>query len=128
MPILTAAGRWILLIIATLAMMSCNRGSPSYEHIKDLPESQWESYAATLPIEQRLDLHKEIMDRSGHNPVMTIRFAFSSDPDAAYRAIVRRLKTGDDSRYYSTILYAIDGSEGFEICAQADRKIVQSYL
>jgi len=121
-------GRQLLVVVVIAGLTACDRGSPAYRHIKDLPESQWDSYAATLPIEQRLDLHKEIMERSGHNPQMTIRFSFSSQPDETYKAIINRLKSGDRSRYYSTIIYAIDGSKNFKICSQPDRKIIQDYL
>ncbi|WP_139149939.1 hypothetical protein [Sphingobium yanoikuyae] len=128
MSVLMRPSRPLLIAAAMIALAGCDRGSPAYRHIKDLPDSEWESYASTLPMEERLNLHKEIMERSGHNPIMTIRFAFSSQPAEAYRSIVQRLKSGDNSRYYSSVIYAIDGSRGFKVCSQADRKIVQDYL
>lgn len=128
MPILMRFGRQLSAMALFAGLVACDRESPAYSHIKDLPEAQWDSYASTLPIGQRLDLHKEIMNRSGHNPTMTIRLSFSSQPEETYKAINLRLKSGDKSRYYSTILYEIDGRRKFKICSQPDRKVIQDYL
>jgi hypothetical protein len=97
-------------------------------HIKDLPYSEWDRYAASLPIEQRLDLNEEIRDRSGHNPQMTIEASFSAQPSETYKSIVNRIRKGDTSIYYLGIIYEINRSPEFEICSQPDRKIVQDYL
>lgn len=128
MPILTRLGRILLSVLALALMAGCDRGTPAYRHIKDLPYSEWDRYAESLPIEQVLDLQKEIWERSGHNPLMTIDHSFSKRPLEAYRSIVKRIEAGDTSRYYLGVIYDIDGSDGFKICAQADRKIVQGYL
>lgn len=116
-----------MVVVAVASMAGCDRGSPAYNHIKDLHYTQWESYAVTLPIDKRLDLHKEIMERSGHNPPMTIEFSFSAEPSETYNLIVKRLRNGDRSRYYQGVIYDINRSS-FKICAQPDRRIVQEYL
>lgn len=128
MPILNPSRKQLGAVILFAGLAACDRGSPAYQHIKDLPAAQWDSYASSLPIEQRLDLHKEIMDRSGHNPTMTIRFSFSSQPKDTYNSIIKRIKSGDKSIYYSAIIFAIDGEHNFRICTQPDRKIIQDYL
>ena len=96
---------WQLLVLAVvIGLAACSSGSPEYRHIKDLPWQEWDSYASTLPIERRLDLHKEIRERSIH-PQMTIQLSFESQPRETYRAIVNRIKSGDTSRYYLDIIY-----------------------
>lgn len=117
---------WSALIVAGVA--SCDRGTPAYRHIKDLPVSEWNQYAASLPIEQALDLQREIGERSGHNPKMTIEGSFLSRPTETYASLVRRIKLGDKSRYYLGVFYEINRSPNFKICSQPDRSIVQSYL
>ena len=114
--------------MAVCGLTACQPSSPAYRHIKSLPYTQWEAYAATFPIEQRLDLHKEIRQRSGHNPKMTIEAIFATQPQETYRAIVKRLKSGNQSRFHMGVLYEIDASAGFKICDQPDIKIVQDYL
>ena len=128
MPILKKLGRAVLVSFALVGLVACEQESLAYRHIKDLPLSKWESYSLTLPVEERLNLQKEIMERSGHNPQMTIEGAFSKQPDETYKAIVRRLKNNDRSRYYLSVLYEINRSPNFKICSQPDRKIVQTYL
>lgn len=122
-PLLSAA-----LGLAAFGLVGCDRGSSEYQHIDDLPYSQWESYAQTLPLEERLDLHNEIMERSGHNPLMTISGSFSDDPQKTYDAIVSRIDSGDTSRSYVRILYEINRQGDFAICGQPNRKAVQGYL
>jgi hypothetical protein len=128
MPILTHFGRQLLVVVAIAGLTACDRGSPAYRHIKDLPYSEWDRYAASLPIEQRLVLNKEIRERSGHNPQMTIEASFSSQPAETYKSIVNRIRNGDTSRYYLGIIYEINRSPEFKICSQPDRKVVQAYL
>jgi len=120
--------RTLFALAALACLASCDRGTPAYQQIKELPYSQWDQYAASLPIERRLDLHKEIMERSGHNPKMTIEASFRAEPRETYSAIVKRIKMGDNSRYYLGVIYEINRSRGFRICSQPDRSIVQSYL
>lgn len=128
MPILTHFGRLLFVVVTAASLAACNRGSPAYRHIKDLPESQWDSYASTLSVEQRLDLHKEIMERSGHNPPMTISESFKDKPQKTYDELVKRLQSGDESRYYLSIFYSVDRASTFSICDQPNRKVVQTYL
>jgi len=128
MPILDKWQRGLLVLAALGGLVGCDRGSPAYRHIKDLPYSEWNRYAASLPIEQRLDLNEEIRDRSGHNPQMTIEASFSAQPSETYKSIVNRIRKGDTSIYYLGIIYEINRSPEFEICSQPDRKIVQDYL
>jgi hypothetical protein len=116
------------MVAVTVSLAGCDRGSPAYNRIKDLPYSQWDKYAATLPVEQRLDLHKEIMERSGHNPKMTIGASFSTNPESTYKSLVDRIRRGDNSRYYLGVIYEINRSPSFKICDQPDRKVVQGYL
>lgn len=118
-------------MVATVALASlsgCDRGSSNYQHIKALPSDQWNSYAATLPVDRRLTLHKEIMERSGHNPLNTISESFGADPQETYADIVKRLKAGDRSRFYLHVIYAIDRSPAFSVCEQPDRRVVQQFL
>jgi hypothetical protein len=120
---------WITLSAPVfVALASCDRGTPAYRHIKELPYTEWELYAASLPIEQALDLQKEIWERSSHNPQMTIDGSFSSRPVETYASLVRRIKRGDTSSYYLGVIYAIDRPPHFTICSQPDRSVVQSYL
>lgn len=127
MPVLKS-GQLALSLLIIVGLAGCDRGTPAYRHIKELPYSEWDRYAASLPVEQALDLQKEIRERSGHNPQMTIDGSFSSRPVETYKAIVRRLKNGDNSRYYLGAIYEINRSRGFRICSQPDRSVVQSYL
>jgi hypothetical protein len=120
--------RIILLGPTILLISACSKPSPEYQHIRDLPYDQWPAYGKTLPIKKRLDLQMEIVKRSGHPPSMDMVPAFRADPAETYKEIVNRLKSGDRSHYYRTILYEIDGSNGFEICSQPDRRIVQGFL
>lgn len=123
--------RWSLLLAVTVALAglsSCDRGSSNYQHIKTRPPDQWNSYAATLPVDRRLTLHKEIMERSGHNPLNTISESFGADPQETYANIVKRLKAGDRSRFYLPVIYAINRSPNFKICDQSDRRVVQRFL
>ena len=129
MQVLAKLSVGVVLGFMILGLISCyNRGSSEYEHIEDLPHPEWENYARTLPLEQRLDLHKEIMERSGHNPLMTISGAFNNQTERTYRLIVDRLVAGDRSRHYVRVLYEINRQDDFEICDQPDREIVQTYL
>lgn len=116
------------LVFMAFYLVGCDRGSSEYEKIEALPHSEWANYARTLALEQRLNLHKEIMERSGHNPLVTISGAFNKEPEMTYDIIVNRLKSGDRSRYYINVLYEINRQENFDICNQPDRKIVQRYL
>lgn len=115
-------------MLAVAALAGCSRGTSEYRHIEDLPYSEWVSYAETLPLGTRLNLHKEILNRDGPNPKMTIISAFDSVPYETYHEITRRIADGDDSRYYLSVLYEINRSEHFSICAQSDRRVVQRYL
>lgn len=128
MPVLKKWEWGLLVLVALAGLAGCDRGSPAYRHIKDLPYSQWDRYAASLSVEQRLDLHKEIMERSGHNPQMTIEASFSAQPVETYKSIVNRIRHGDKNRYYLGVIYEINRSPGFKVCSQLDRAIVQSYL
>jgi hypothetical protein len=128
MPILKNWERRLLVLVALASLTGCDRGSPAYRHIKDLPYSQWDRYATSLPLEQRLDLHKEIMEQSGHNPQMTIEASFSAQPTETYKSVINRIRHGDKSRYYLGIIYEINRSPGFKVCSQPDRAVVQSYL
>ncbi|MBB3360367.1 MULTISPECIES: hypothetical protein [unclassified Novosphingobium] len=119
-------GLFVLAMVGCSA--GCDRGSPAYRQIEKLPYSEWDRYAASLPIEKRLDLQKEIMERSGANPQMTIEGAFSKQPSETYEALINRIKRGDHSRYYLGVIYEINRSDKFEICSQPDRRIIQSYL
>ena len=127
MPVLKS-GQLALSALIIVGLGGCDRGTPAYRHIKDLPYSEWDRYAASLPIEQALDLQKEIRKRSGHNPQMTINGSFSSRPAETYKSIVRRIKNGDTSRYYLGAIYEINRSPKFKICSQPDRSVLQSYL
>lgn len=128
MPVLGRTVRAALLV-AVLSLAACgDRGSPEYQHIEELPYSEWESYAHTLPLEERLDLHNEILARSGHNPLMTISGAFDDEPQKVYDAIVGRISSGDVRRSYVRILYEINRQDDFSICDQPNRKVVQDYL
>ncbi|MEJ7777004.1 MAG: hypothetical protein WKF52_06440 [Sphingomicrobium sp.] len=118
----------LVVLVAITSLTGCDRGSSTYNRINDLPHSEWDIYAATLPVEQRLDLHKEIMERSWHNPLMTISESFNKDPKETYDQLINRLKAGDQSRFYLSVIYSIDESYNFNICDQDDRKVVQSYL
>jgi hypothetical protein len=128
MPVLSRWGRALLIPVALVGLAGCDRGSTAYQHIKGLPYSQWDRYAASLPLEERLDLHKEIMERSGHNPQMTIEASFSTQPAETYKSIVNRIRHGDKNRYYLGVIYEINRSPQFKICSQSDRSVVQSYL
>jgi hypothetical protein len=128
MSVLKGLERFALISLVVVGLAGCGRGTPSYRHIKDLPYSEWDRYAASLPVEEALDLQKEIRQRSGHNPKMTIEGSFTSRPVETYKAVVRRIRSGDTSRYYQGVIYAIDESPNFKICSQPDRKVVQSYL
>lgn len=129
MPVLSGTAIRATLVVAILSLAGCgDRGSPEYQHIKELPYSEWESYAQALPLEERLDLHGEILERSGHNPLMTISGAFDDEPQETYDAIVRRIGAGDISRSYVRILYEINRQDDFAICDQPNRKVVQDYL
>lgn len=127
MPILKL-GRLVPLVLIVGGLSACDRGTPNYRHIKELPYSEWDRYAASLPVEQALDLQEEIWRKSGHNPKMTIDESFSDRPAETYKAIVRRIRNGDTGRYYLGVIYNINRSPGFRICSQPDRSIVQSYL
>ena len=128
MPVLRRRWRLSLCSLLAIAPAACDRGTPAYRHIKDLPYSEWTGYAASLPVEQALDLNKEIEARSGHNPPMTIVGSFSTRPAVTYMSLVRRIRTGDDSLSYLGIIYEIDRSADFSICDQPDRKFIQQYL
>lgn len=128
MPVLKRPGRLALMSLVLVGLAGCDRGTPAYRNIKHLPYSEWDRYAASLPIEESLDLQKEIRERSGHNPQMTIEGSFSSRPVETYKSIVRRIKSGDTSRYYLGVIYEINRSPNFRICSQPDRAVVQSYL
>lgn len=116
-----------IIAFASAALAGCDHGSPEYTHIRNLPYAQWNRYASTLPVEKRLNLHKEIM-RSGHNPQMTIVSSFVDRPQETYQSLVRRITAGDNSRYYLPVIFEIDGRGNFTICDQKDRKILQEYL
>lgn len=128
MSVLTRLWFSIAALLAVVNLAGCDQGSPNYQHIKALPTDQWSRYAATLPVEQRLILHKEIMERSGHNPINTISDSFGADPQESYVDIVGRLKSGDRSRFYLSVIYAINRNPSFQFCEQPDRKIVQQFL
>jgi hypothetical protein len=117
-----------LMSLVLIGLAGCDHGTPAYRHIKDLPYSEWDRYAASLPIEQALDLQKELREKSGHNPQMTIEGAFANRPVETYNAIVRRIRDGDTSRYYLGVIYEINRSPRFKICSQSDRAVVQTYL
>src|SRR3954447_3774526 len=116
MPVLTRRGGWATLLALVALLYACDRPSREYRQISKLPYARWDGYASTLPLERRLDLHKEILSRSGPNPPMTIAFSFGRDPAASYRAIVHRLDSGDSDRAYLGLLFAIEGAKGFSIC------------
>lgn len=128
MPVLKFPGGRLAAFAAIIGLAACGRGSAAYNHIKDLPYYEWNSYASTLSVEQRLNLHKEIMERASHNPNMRIEESFEAIPDETFDAIVKRLKHGDNSRYYSGVIYAITDSDKFQFCSKPDRKIIQKYL
>jgi len=119
----------LALLITFMALLGgCSRPSEDYQAIKALPEEQWDTYAAGLPIKRRLDLHLEIMSLDGPNPSTTIIGAFAPNPLEAYEEIVRRIRSGTDTRYFVSILYEINRNDQFDICEMDDRKIVQTYL
>ena len=118
----------ILGELLAFGLGACDSGSPEYLHVKGLPYSDQGRYAATLPLERRLDLQNEIISRSIHNPRPRIESSFSTQPIQTYRSILRRIQKGDRSFSYVDVLYEIDGSKTFKICSQKDRKIVQEYL
>lgn len=128
MSVLSSVITRAFLGLTIVGLAGCERGSPQYQRIEELPHSQWISYAESLPLDQRLSLHKEIMERSSHNPVMTISEAFDDEPKNTYDLIVKRLKGGDKNRHYLLILYEINRQKDFKICNQEDRRIVQNYL
>ena len=128
MPILTRPIKTTVIALISFSISGCDRPSDSYKHIKRLPESQWENYASTLPLSDRLNLHKEIMTHAGHNPSMTILGSFSKQPFETYQEIVARLSNGDASPHYVSVLYEINRSPNFRICSQRNRKLVQRYL
>lgn len=113
-------------LISSLA--GCDRGSAAYQKITDMPYAEWDQYALSLPIEERLDLHKEIIHRSGHTPPATISEDFQDNPLQTYQSIVRRIKSGDLDEAYIRVLYGIDESNDFKICNQPDRNVVQNYI
>jgi hypothetical protein len=128
MPILGGLKRILLVLSIVTLLAACGRGSSAYRHIMALPYSEWNSYAASLPIEKRLDLQQEIFDRTGPNPQMTISGSFSSQPLETYRAIHNRIERGYRSIAFLGVIYEIDRAPNFEICSQSDRRVVQSYL
>lgn len=128
MPVLKGSRPIVLSVLILVGAAGCDRGTPAYRQINDLPVSEWDRYAASLPIEQALDLQKEIGERSGHNPQMTIEGSFSGRPTETYASLVRRIRHGDKSRYYLGVFYEINRSPNFKICSQPDRSVVQSYL
>lgn len=128
MPLLKSSNFMFIGGVAIFMFTGCDSGSQPYNQIKDLPYTRWDSYAATLPLEQRLDLHKEIMSHAGHNPLNTIEGSFANQPVETYKSIVKRIRHGDKSRYYIGVIYEINRSSEFKICSQPDRAILQSYL
>ncbi len=128
MPILGGLKRTLLVSLVVTLLAACDRGSSSYQHIKALPYSEWNSYAASLPIEKRLDLQKEIFERTGPNPQMTISESFFNQPLQTYISIRDRVKNGDRSIALLEVIYEIDRSPNFNICSQPDRNIIQIYL
>lgn len=128
MPLLNRAKLGLVVGMAAIGLSGCGRGSPEYKAINHLPYSQWRDYAASLPIDKRLDLSNEIRERSWHTPKNNIEDSFSNEPYYTYKAIIKRIRNQDNSRYYLGIIYDIDGKGGFKICNQPDRKILQMYL
>jgi hypothetical protein len=129
MPVLSISFRRIKAILACTAMLlSCSQGSDEYKKIQDLPFSQWNSYAASLPISNRLDLYVELMNHSGHNPGHTIVESFGSDPHETYDGLVEKVQKGKSNINFVRIIYYIDGRDHFYICDQKNRKIIQNML
>ncbi len=115
------------MILGCLALLGCEQRSSNYENLMDIPPDRWETFAKSLPIDDRLDLHIEIME-SRHNPPHTIESAFQGDAVETYKLIVRRILEGDENRYYIPVIYEIDRDEDFSICRMDDRKVVQEFL
>lgn len=118
----------VVVLSAIICLAACSRGSTEYRHIKDLPYSEWNTYASTLPIGERLDLHKEIMERTWHTPKALIVESFDNAPKRTYDELIRRIRNGDTNRFYLPVLYEINQSSDFKICQQPDRKVIQGYL
>lgn len=117
-----------LLVVAVVFVSSCDRGSSMYRHIEGLPYSDWDEYASSIPVERRLDLSNEILKYDGPTPPKTIVYTFQNEPLRTYNEIYRRISEGDLSPYYVRVLYAIDQSDEFSICAQNNRGVIQDYL
>lgn len=128
MPLLKRILNLSALIGLGMAVSSCDRPSSEYKQLTTLPYSQWNEYARSLPVERRLDLQREILERAGHNPPTTVSESFSGEPVATYEAILRRIRSGDHSPYYLGVIYAINRSPNFDMCRRQDRVVVQKYL
>ena len=115
-------------MIGALILSGCGDESSAYRHIKKLPYSEWNKYAAGLPMTERMSLHKEILDKSGHNPKMTITSSFYDDPEESYEAITNAIKRGDKGTYYLDVIYEINRNPDFDMCGKPHRKIAQGYL
>jgi hypothetical protein len=120
--------RLYISAICVLILSGCGDESSAYRHIKQLPYSEWNSYATDLPLAERMSLHKEITKRSGHNPKMTIVSSFFNNPEETYKIIVDSVKSGDKGRYYLDIIYEINRNPAFDMCEKQDRMVVQRYL
>lgn len=128
MQVLKSLAKTIAVGALAIGLVGCEKASPEYERIDKIPYAEWNTFARRLPLNQRLDLHIEIMERSGHNPPMTISESFSDAPQETYALIRNRIEAGAESRYYIPVLYEINRQDNFSICDQEDRKIVQDYL
>lgn len=124
-----------LLLVAVLMLGFCtwNRPSAVYRHIQTLPWYERVPYAERLPLEKRLDLYLEMERRSVswglfHKADQDISRAFARRPEQTYRAILKRIREGDNTRYYFYLLDDIDGKSGFSICSQPDRRVIQRYI
>lgn len=126
-PLKIASRRWLIVVVLAGALAACHNRSEDYERLRETPPDEWVTFASSLPIEQRLDLHLKVQ-RSSHNPPHRITEAFSEEPLKTYRALVERIQAGDANHHYLGVLFELDRSPSFSICEQPDRKIVQDYL
>lgn len=114
--------------VAVMLLLGCDDKSSAYQHIMRLPYSDWNKYAASLSVEDRMSLHRDILDKSGHNPKMTIVSSFYNNPEESYAIIVDHVRRGDGGRYYLDVIYEINRNPSFDMCKKHDRRVVQRYL
>lgn len=111
----------IIFAIVSLILASCSRDPGLPMELENVPRERWAEVASELPLERRLDMHKQIYSRNQHPRDISLILSFRDNPESTFDAIEQRSTNSGEFYTYVWILIDLDETNLIDLCSERYR-------